>query len=132
VSFNAARVQLAKALGDSQLSRRDVEQAGGDPSLLGRITDTASVLFTSTPSVDTQKKIRQTLNAIRTAAADRANQEIERQRKIALRTPGYDAEAVNTALDFPEFAQRPAKSAGGDLAAQAAAELARRRREGAK
>jgi hypothetical protein len=133
VSFNAARVQLAKALGDSQLSRRDVEQAGGDPSLLGRLSDVTSTLFTGTPTIDTQNKIKQTLNAIRTVAANKATQEIDKQRRIALASPGYDPAAVNAALDFPEFAQRPATGAGGgDLAAQAAAELARRRREGAK
>jgi len=134
VSFNAARVQLAKALGDSQLSRRDVEQAGGDPSLLGGFIDVTSKLFTGTPSVDTQNKIKQTLNAIRTVSANKATQEIGRQRAIALRSPGYSAEAVDAALDFPEFAPRPAggaPAAGGDLAAQAAAELARRR-QGAK
>jgi len=134
ISFNAARTQLAKALGDSQLSRRDVEQAGGDPSILGRLADATSVLFTGTPTVDTQNKIKQTLNAIRTVSANKAMQEIGRQRAIALRSPGYSAEAVDAALDFPEFAPRPAggaPAAGGDLAAQAAVELARRR-QGAK
>lgn len=108
VSFNAARVQLAKALGDSQLSRRDVEQAGGDPSILGRLTDVTSTLFTGTPTVDTQNKIKQTLEAIRKVSASKATQEIDRQRKIALQSPGYSAQAVDVALDFPEFAPRPA------------------------
>lgn len=108
VSFNAARVQLAKALGDSQLSRRDVEQAGGDPSILGRLADATSTLFTGTPTVDTQNKIKQTLEAIRKVSTDKAKQEISRQRKIALQSPGYSAEAVDVALDFPEFAPRPA------------------------
>lgn len=115
VSFNAARVQLAKALGDSQLSRRDVEQAGGDPSILGRLTDVTSTLFTGTPTVDTQKKIKQTLEAIRTVAADKARQEIGRQRAIALRSPGYAAEAVEAALEFPEFGPRAAPAPSGDV-----------------
>jgi hypothetical protein len=113
ISFNAARTQLAKALGDSQLSRRDVEQAGGDPSILGRLADTTSVLFTGTPTIDTQNKIKQTLNAIRTVSANKATQEIGRQRAIALRSPGYSAEAVDAALDFPEFAPRTTAPAGG-------------------
>lgn len=111
ISFNAARTQLAKALGDSQLSRRDVEQAGGDPSILGRLADATSTLFTGTPTVDTQNKIKQTLNAIRTVSANKARQEISRQRTIALRSPGYSAEAVDAALDFPEFAPRAAGGA---------------------
>ena len=119
VSFNAARVQLAKALGDSQLSRRDVEQAGGDPSILGRLFDVTSTLFTKTPTIDTQNKIKQTLNAIRTVAADKARQEIGRQRTIALRSPGYAADAVDAALDFPEFAPRAAATGNVTPADQA-------------
>jgi hypothetical protein len=130
VSFNAARVQLAKALGDSQLSRRDVEQAGGDPSLLGGLADTASKLFTGTPTLDTQNKIKKTLQAIKTVATNKANAEIDRQRKIALRNPGYDAAAVNDALNFPEFQTAPAAAGGRTLAEQAAAELKRRQSKG--
>lgn len=115
ISFNAARTQLAKALGDSQLSRRDVEQAGGDPSILGRLADTTSTLFTGTPTVDTQNKIKQTLQAIRKVSADKARQEIARQRTIALRSPGYAVEAVDAALDFPEFAPRAAPGAAATV-----------------
>lgn len=110
VSFNAARTQLARALGDSQLSRRDIEQAGGDPSLLGGFYDATSRLFTGTPSVDTQNKIRSTLNAIQTVARNRGKTEVEQQLKIALRSPGYsnNADTVREALTFPELAARPA------------------------
>lgn len=103
VSFNAARTQLARSLGDSQLSRRDIEQAGGDPSILGGLIDLTSRVITSTPSIDTQKKIRSTLEAIQTVARKQARGEVDQQRKIALRSPGYNAEAVNEALMFPEL-----------------------------
>jgi hypothetical protein len=129
VSFNAARVQLAKALGDSQLSRRDVEQAGGDPSLLGGLYDATSRLFTGTPSLDTQNKIKATLNAIRTVADRKARSEIDVQRDIALRTPGYDPAAVERALSFPQLSAAGAGSGAGSLAEQARAELARRQAE---
>ena len=107
VSFNAARVQLAKALGDSQLSRRDVEQAGGDPSLFGRLLDSTSTLFTGTPTVETQNLIKKTLNAIRKVSTDKANREIDVQKNIAYNTPGYDRARVDAALTFPEFAVQP-------------------------
>lgn len=139
VSFNAARVQLAKALGDSQLSRRDVEQAGGDPSLLGGLYDATSRLFTGTPSLDTQNKIKSTLDAIRTVADRKARAEVDVQRNIALNTPGYDAAAVERALSFPQLQRRPAAGAGasagagaGSLADQARAELERRRQAGGR
>jgi hypothetical protein len=130
ISFNAARVQLAKSLGDNQLSRRDVEQAGGDPSILGGLADTASTLFTGTPTLDTQNKIKSTLQAIKKVATNKANAEIESQRKIALRNKGYDPAAVNEALTFTELQAAPAAAGGGTLAEQAAAELKRRQSKG--
>lgn len=130
VSFNAARVQLAKALGDSQLSRRDVEQAGGDPSLIGGLYDATSRLFTGTPSLDTQNKIKSTLNAIRVVASRKAQAEVDVQRRIALQTPGYDVGKVNEALSFPQLQQRTTATGASSLADQARAELARRQSGG--
>jgi hypothetical protein len=130
VSFNAARVQLAKSLGDSQLSRRDVEQAGGDPSILGGLYDAASRAISSTPGLDTQRKIRDTLNAIRRVAEKQANQEIDTQRVIALATPGADPVAINRALTFPQLQPRTGATGAGSLAEQARAELARRQAGG--
>jgi hypothetical protein len=133
VSFNAARVQLAKALGDSQLSRRDVEQAGGDPSLFGKLLDTTSTIFTGTPTLETQNLIKNTLQAIRKVSTNKANREIEVQRQIAYSTPGYDKARVDLATRFPEL---EAPTTGGatvttDLAAQARA-LLKQRQEGKK
>jgi hypothetical protein len=112
VSFNAARVQLAKALGDSTLSRRDIEQAGGDPSLIGGFFDATSTLFTGTPSVDTQKKIQSTLKAIRKVAVNKANAELGVQRNLGKRA-GYTDDDINIAFDFPEF-KAPAANPDGD------------------
>jgi len=128
VSFNAARVQLAKALGDSQLSRRDVEQAGGDPSLFGRLLDSTSTLFTGTPTLETQNLIKNTLNAIKKVSTDKANREIDVQRNIAYSTPGYDRARVDAALKFPEFEAVTASPISGDVAAQARAILEQRKK----
>ena len=128
VSFNAARVQLAKALGDSQLSRRDVEQAGGDPSLFGRMLDSTSTLFTGTPTLETQNLIKNTLSAIKKVSTDKANREITVQRNIAYNTPGYDRARVDAALKFPEFEATTASPISGDVAAQARAILEQRKK----
>ena len=104
-AYRAAQTQFARAIsGAGDLSQKELKAAGADPSLLGGAADYLSTLFTSTPTQDTQKKIRDTLMAIRTVAARKASAEVEQQRKIALRSPGYDPEAVNTALGFPELA----------------------------
>lgn len=106
ISFNAARTQLAKALGDSSLSRRDIEQAGGDPSILGGILDKTSTLFTGTPTIDTQRKIQSTLQAIRKVAIGKANTELQSQKKIATRS-GFNEGDVELIFDFPEFRAAP-------------------------
>ena len=128
--YRAAQVQFARAIaGAGDLSQKELKAAGADPSLLGGAADTISTLFSSTPTNDTQKKMRDTLQAIQTVARKQARGEVEQQRKIALRSPGYNAEAVNEALSFQQLqgGAAPLAAAAGDLAAQAAAELARRR-----
>ena len=102
--YRAAQFQFARAIaGAGDLSQRELKAAGADPSLLGGAADTISTLFSSTPTNDTQKKMRDTLQAIQTVARKQARREIEQQRKIALRSPGYNAEAVNEALSFEQL-----------------------------
>lgn len=110
ISFNAARVQLAKALGDSTLSRRDIEQAGGDPSLIGGFFDATSTLFTGTPSVDTQRKIEATLKAIRKVARAKGNAELDVQRAIAEESK-YSPEQMQKIFNFPTLNMGGGKSA---------------------
>lgn len=114
-SFRAAQVQFARAIsGAGDLSQKELTAAGADPSLLGGAADTISRLFTSVPTTDTQEKMKKTLQAIRTVAAKKANDEISRQAKIAGRQPGYTPEIIAEALDFPEFKMpAAAPSAGG-------------------
>ena len=103
-AYRAAQVQFARAIaGAGDLSQKELKAAGADPSLLGGAADVISTAFTGTPSADTQKKIRDTLQAIQTVARKQARGEVDQQRKIALRSPGYNAEAVNEALTFPQL-----------------------------
>ena len=131
-SYRAAQVQFAKAIaGAGDLSQKELKAAGADPALLGGTADYLSTLFSSTPTLDTQNKIKRTLQAIKKVSTDKATAEIENQRKIALRNKAYDPEAVNAALDFPEFRAAPATPmGGGTLAEQAAAVL--KARQGAR
>lgn len=123
-SYRAAQVQFAKAIaGAGDLSQKELKAAGADPALLGGTADYLSTLFSSTPTVDTQNKIKNTLQAIKKVSTDKANAEIDSQRKIAARNKGYDPEAVNLALSFPQFQAAPAPAGGGTLAEQAAAIL---------
>ena len=103
-SFRAAQTQFARAIsGSGDLSQKELLAAGADPSLLGGTADYVARLFTSTPTLDTQEKIKKTLLAIKKVSTNKAKTEIEAQRKIAYSNPGYDKARVDQALDFPEF-----------------------------
>jgi hypothetical protein len=102
ISFNAARSQLAKALSGSDVSYKEIKGAGGDPSILGGLLDTTSTMFTGTPTLDTQAKIKKTLQAMRSVALKKGNAEIEAQRKLAERS-GFKSEDFAVASDIPEF-----------------------------
>jgi len=116
-SYRAAQVQFAKAIsGAGDLSQKELKAAGADPSLLGGTADYLSTLFSSTPTADTQNKIKKTLEAIRKVAANKARTEVEQQRAIAIASPGYDPTAVTRALTFPELAPRVAAPAPGAAA----------------
>jgi hypothetical protein len=101
-AFRGARVQLAKAFGDATLNREDVREAGGDPSLAGKILDATSVLFTGTPSVATQRDIEATLKAMRKLAIKKGQDELQVQRRIATRA-GFSQEDIADIFDIPAF-----------------------------
>ena len=103
-AYRAAQVQFARAIsGAGDLSQKELKAAGADPSLLGGTADYLSTVFSSTPTADTQKKIRSTLQAIQTVARKQAQGEVDQQKAMALRSPGYNPDAVNEALKFPQL-----------------------------
>jgi hypothetical protein len=129
-SFRAAQTQFARAIsGSGDLSQKELLAAGADPSLLGGTADYVARLFTSTPTLDTQEKIKKTLLAIKKVSTSKAKTEIEAQRKIAYSNPGYDKARVDQALDFPEFSgQNIGTPSAADYAAQAKAILEQRKK----
>lgn len=125
IAFNAARVQLARAIGGGgDLAIKEIQAAGGDPSLVGRLLDTTSTLFTGTPTVELQNQIKTTLNALKTVATSRANNELQTQRDLAV-AAGFKPEDIGKAFKFKELETvAPTNLSEQD---KAAAELARRR-----
>ena len=95
-------MQLAKALSGGDLSQKEIAAAGGDPSLLGGLLDVTSTAFSGTPSLDTQNKIKNTINAIRKVALKKGKAEIDAQRNIASRS-GFNKDDFEAASDIPEF-----------------------------
>lgn len=100
---------LAKASGETQLSGRDVEAFGIDPSLVGRVADTASRLAQSRPTVDTLTKLRQLAEAIKKKAESRLSVEEEQLQATARASKRFTDEQINTV-----FRRRPASGGGGN------------------
>lgn len=102
-SFNALRVQLARAIGGGgDLAIKEIQAAGGDPSLVGRLLDTTSTLFTGTPTIETQNQIKTTLNALKTVATNRANNELQALRDLAVASK-FKPEDINKVFRFKEL-----------------------------
>jgi hypothetical protein len=109
IGFNSARIQLAKALVGGDLSEKEIAVAGGDPSIFRGLIDMTSTAFTGTPSLDTQNKIKKTINAIRNVAIKKGRDELEVQKTIAFRS-GFNTDDFAAASDIPEFRPRGKKS----------------------
>ena len=125
-AFNAVRVQLARAVGGGgDLALKEIQAAGGDPSIYGKLIDATSTFFTGTPSIDTQKNIEKTLKALKTVATKKAKDEIGVQIRLGIESKIGNESQLRQAFDFPELRGGGAGTPS-DLAAQAAAELARR------
>jgi anti-sigma28 factor (negative regulator of flagellin synthesis) len=98
---------LAKAAGETQLSRNDVEAFGIDPSLVGSVSDTISRLAQSRPTVDTLTKLRQLAQAIQKKAESRISIE-EQQLQATARVSGQFTEPQIETV----FRRRPKEAAG--------------------
>ena len=100
---------LAKASGETQLSARDVESFGIDPSLVGRVSDTVSRLATGTPTVDTLTKLRQLAEALKKKADARIAIEEQQLQETARVSGQFTEPQINTV-----FRRRPAQAKGGN------------------
>jgi hypothetical protein len=74
---------LAKASGEVQLSAKDVQAYGIDPSLIGRISDTVATLASGTPTVDTLRKLKKIAEVLKQKADERLNLEEQQLRDTA-------------------------------------------------
>lgn len=107
VAYNAARAQLARAFsGGGDLSRREIESAGGDPSIIGIIQNTLSTAVDGTPTFEQQRNMRRVAEIIKRVATNRARGEIRTQRDLAIRS-GSSQSDVDLALRFSEFGDEP-------------------------
>ncbi len=116
-AYEGARVQLARAVGNSSLSRKDIEAAGGDPSIAGKILDTTSVLFTGVPSTDTLRDIARAANIVKKAAQMKKDTLTMQQRDIAEKEFNFTPEQLDR--QFPLSPKTTKPTAASKTAQQA-------------
>jgi len=102
--WRAAITQLAKSVGDSQISRAEIEAYGIDPSLVGSIVDRTSIFFSGTPSQDTINGAKKIATLVKKVNQDRAIQEQGTFLELAKQAEGYNP---NTAPRFFELPFSP-------------------------
>lgn len=93
-SASALSRQLAKAAGEQQLSKADVDAFGGDPSLVGMVSDTVSRLATGTATADTTRKLKQLATIIKKKNEALENNEIKQTQRTAELSGLYTPEQV--------------------------------------
>lgn len=108
-AYEGARVQLARAVGNSSLSRKDIEAAGGDPSIAGKIVNTTSELFTGIPGETTLRDIARAANIVKKAAEMKKDKITMQQRDIAKAEFGMESDALDR--QFPLSAKAGGKGA---------------------
>jgi hypothetical protein len=107
-SFAALRQSLAKAAGDTQISNRDVQAFGIDPSLVGTVSDTIKRFATGTPTADTVNKLKQVAVALKKKADARIKLEEDQTIEVARASNNFTEDQLNTV-----FRRRPAS--GGNV-----------------
>ena len=93
-SFSALSRQLAKASGETQLSKSDVEAFGADPSLIGMVSDIVSKLATGTPSEDSTRKLKQLAQILKKKNQALEDAEIKQTQRTAQLSGLYKDEQI--------------------------------------
>jgi hypothetical protein len=107
-SFAALRQSLAKAAGDTQISNKDVQAFGIDPSLVGTVSDTLKRLATGTPTADTVNKLKQVAMTLKKKADARIKLEEDQTIEVARASGQFTEEQLKL------FRRRPAQAKGGN------------------
>jgi putative lipoic acid-binding regulatory protein len=99
--WRAAITQLAKSVGDSQISRAEIEAYGIDPSLIGSIVDRTSIFFSGTPSQDTINGAKKIATLVKKVNQDRAMKEQGTFLELAKEAEGYNPSKTPRFFELP-------------------------------
>jgi putative lipoic acid-binding regulatory protein len=99
--WRAAITQLAKSVGDSQISRAEIEAYGIDPSLVGSIVDRTNIFLSGTPSQDTINSAKKIASLVKKVNQDRAKQEQGTFLELATQAEGYNPKTTPRFFELP-------------------------------
>lgn len=110
-AWEAARTQVAKAVGEGKLSNEDIARTGVDPTLIGGVRDWIEKKVVGVPDANTQKALFVVASYLEKNASNRIAE--KRNNRIAMArqvNPDVDAAAM-----FPDYSStvQAASGAGG-------------------
>ena len=107
-AWEAARTQVAKAVGEGKLSNEDIARTGIDPTLVGGVRDWIEKKTVGVPDAQTQKALYAVASYLEKQASTRIGE--KRNNRIAMARkvdPSIDAESM-----FPDYSGRPSTGGG--------------------
>jgi hypothetical protein len=110
-AWEAARTQVAKAVGEGKLSNEDIARTGVDPTLIGGVRDWIEKKVVGVPDVNTQKALFVVASYLEKNASNRIAE--KRNNRIAMaRQVNPDVDAASMFPDYSGAVQTP--TSGGD------------------
>lgn len=108
-AWEAARTQVAKAVGEGKLSNEDIARTGIDPTLIGGVRDWIDKKVVGVPDVKTQQALYTVASYLEKTAGGRISE--KRNNRIAMAkqaNPDIDAASM-----FPDYSGAVQTTAGG-------------------
>ena len=110
-AWEAARTQVAKAVGEGKLSNEDIARTGVDPTLIGGVRDWIEKKVVGVPDANTQKALFVVASYLEKNASNRIAE--KRNNRIAMaRQVNPDVDAASMFPDYSGAVQTP--TSGGD------------------
>jgi hypothetical protein len=111
-AWEAARTQVAKAVGEGKLSNEDIARTGVDPTLIGGVRDWIEKKVVGVPDVNTQKALFVVASYLEKNASNRIAE--KRNNRIAMaRQVNPDVDAAAMFPDYSNTVQTTSGAGGG-------------------
>lgn len=100
-AWEAARTQVAKAIGEGKLSNEDIRRTGVDPRLVQGALDWANKKIEGVPNQDIMKQLYTVASLLEKTSVDRINKKMGKARVIGTKEGGLSEDTAQTL--FPDM-----------------------------